>query len=480
MVKNDLIVIGAGTGGYVAACGALRLGLRNVVLIDKNDQIGGTGLHTGCVPSKMLMHIAKTANNIRQATQYGLDSYLLDVDFAKIAQYIKNQVADLALRETQEAQNIFRQLGGKFIQGKAQFIDNHTIQIVDQILSAKHIVLATGSRPIYPEIKDIDQIGYFTNESIFNLKKLPKQLAILGNEAEAVEFAQAFALLGSKVFLLVDTEHILPNEDQELVDQLQHLIKQYGIEIYVSTKVNSIYTYKGQNILECTHAGGETFALAVDAILTASGRRPNIEELALEKSGIAYSAHGIMVNDQMQTTQKNIYAVGDVTATPYKLTHAAEYQANIVLSHILLKQNNHADYLGFPYVIFTDPEYAQVGLQEQQAYAQDLDGIAVTRFDFKDLDGAYLKNAQHGRIKIITRNDKIIGASILGVEAGNLLAEWCLAIKMQANIADVATTVHAYPSMAQINRRVANKYIRKIAHGRRKIAKWTQRILSWA
>lgn len=480
MIKKDLIVIGAGTSGYIVAIGALRLGWDDVLLVDKHQYIGGAALHSNCVPSKSLLHIASIADTVRAGVQYGLNSYLLDVDFAQVSMYIQQQVLDIAESETRETLAAFHQLGGKMFQGKARFVNPNVIEVDKQEFYAKNIVIATGARPWYPDIKGIDKIGYVTNENIWKMKKLPEKLVILGGRPSAIEFAQAFSRLGSKVSLVIGHETILPQEDSELVKKLQEVLINAGIEIYVHTAVQDCYTQGDKKILDCRHEYGENFLVEADEVLVLEGRRPNFEGLALENAGVHYLDSGIQVSDQLLTSQKHIYAVGDVAATPYKLTHAAEYQANVVLSNMVLNTTTKAKFQGFPYVIFTDPEYAHTGLNEQQAKAAGYNNLEVTRFEFKDIDSAKIRRCTTGRIKIISSNNKIIGASILGPDAGNLLSEWSLAIKLGATVADVASTIYPYPSLAQVNRRVANKCLQQSTKGKTNKAAWVQRVLSWS
>lgn len=480
MINKDLIVIGAGTSGYIVAIGALRLGWREVLLVDKHEYIGGAALHTNCVPSKSLLHISQVAHTARTGNQYGLDTHLLNVDFAKISHYIQKQTLDIAEKETRETLEAFRQLGGKMVQGKARFINSHVVQVDQQEYHAKNIVIATGARPWYPDIKGIDKIGYVTNENIWQIPSLPEKLTILGGRPSAIEFAQAFSRLGSRVALVVGHDSILPQEDPEIVKELQDLLINSGIEIYVNTTVQDCYTQGKRKILDCQHDHGENFLVESDEVLILEGRRPNLEGLALENAGVHYLNSGVQVNDQLLTTQKHIYAVGDVADTPYKLTHAAEYQANVVISNMVLNTTTKTQFQGFPYVIFTDPEYAHTGLNEQQAKSAGYSNIEVTRFDFKDIDSAKIKLSTNGRIKIISSNNKIIGATILGPDAGNILSEWSLAIKVGASVADVASTIHPYPLLAQVNRRVANKCLQHHAAGKGNRAAWVQRVLSWS
>jgi pyruvate/2-oxoglutarate dehydrogenase complex dihydrolipoamide dehydrogenase (E3) component len=461
MEGHDLIVIGGGTSGFIVAIGALRLGL-NVALIEKNDKLGGLSLHNGCVPSKTILHVAHTAHIVRYAKEYGLDSYILPVDLGKINDHVASVVNNFVSQETYEVQHLFQQLGGQIIYGHSNFIDAHTIAVNNLELSAKKFVIASGSRPMFPAIKGLDDIGYITNDEVFKQNKLWDRLVILGGRPSAIEFAQAFARLGSKVAIIVRGDSILPQEDPEIVNKIKDVLIGSGIDIYLNTKVQYVYSQRKNKVLECVHDSGELFTVAADEILVALGRRPNVEGLGLENAGIEYAQDGILVDRKLRTSRKNIYALGDVIRSPYKLTHIAEYQASILLSNMLFRYPAKVKYLGFPYVIFIDPEFAHVGLTEQQAKEHGYKKIEVFKFDFKDLDSAIIKNSAFGMIKVVTSRNKIIGASILGPHASNLIAEWGLAINMGARLADVASTIHAYPTLAQINRRVASK---KVARG---------------
>lgn len=461
MEAHDLIVIGGGTSGFIVAIGALRLGLK-VALIEKNNKLGGLSLHNGCVPSKTILHVAHTAHVVRQAKTYGLDSYILPVDLSKINDYVGTVVNNFVAQETYEVQHLFQENGGHIIYGQAKFIDANTIEVNNEKLIAKKFVIASGSRPLFPSIKGLDDIGYITNDSVFKQNKLWDRLVILGGRPSAIEFAQAFSRLGCKVALIVGGDSILPQEDPELVDKIKDVLIQGGIDIYLNTKVQFVYLQRKNKVLECMHDSGEVFTISADEILVALGRRPNVEGLGLENAGVNYVKDGILVDRRLRTSRKNIYALGDVIRSPYKLTHIAEYQASILLSNMLFRYPAKVKYLGFPYVIFTDPEYAHVGLTEQQSKEHGYKKIEIFKFDFKDIDSAIIKNATFGMIKVVTSHNKIIGVSILGPHASNLIAEWGLAINMGAKLSDVASTIHAYPTLAQISRRVASK---KIARG---------------
>lgn len=451
---QDLIVLGGGTSGLIVAVGALRQGLK-VTLVEKNARLGGSSLHNGCVPSKALLHATKLYQMFKNSYHYGIDSSVMLPDLRKINQYVNKVSNSLEAHETIEIQKIFQEFGGVIVYGTPKFIDAQTIIINSVVLKAKKFVIATGSRPFVPAIKGLNDIGYITSDKLFSQEKFWDSLTILGGSHTAIEFAQAFARLGCKVTIVTHGDSILPQEEPELVEQLNRILLQSGIIIHLNTTVQNVYLQGKLKVLDCLHDSGKLFTVASDQILLAIGNKPNLDGLGLENAGIAYVENGIIVNQHLQTTQENIYALGDVAKSAYKLTHIAEQQANVVLNNILFKYPAKIEYLGMPYVIFTEPEYAHVGLTVQQAKDQKYKNIKIAKFAFKDLDISMIHDTPLGMIKVVTSKDKVIGATILGAHASILIAEWSLAINMGAKLATVAATMRAYPTFAQINRRVA-------------------------
>ncbi len=480
-MQQDLVVIGGGTSGFIVAIGALRMGLK-VTLIEKKSRLGGVALHTGCVPSKTFLHVAHMTHLFNNADKIGIKAHIQETNLQNINQYV-NQVADnLEIQEANEAQKIFEKLGGQIIFGAPKFIDAHNVTIDQLQIYAKKFVLATGSKPFYPAIKGLHEIGYITSDEVFKQKHLWGRLIILGEHASSIEFAQAFTRLGVKVIIIARGESILPQEDPELVKKLSEILMRSGIEIYTNGKVEKAYMQNKHKVLECLHDSGKIFTVYADQIFVDLGRRPNVEGLGLENAGVAYASDGILVDRKLRTSRKHIYALGDVIRSPYKLTHIAEYQASVLLSNMLFRYPAKVKYQGFPYVIFTDPEYAHVGLNEMQATEQGYKKIEVYRFDYKNLDSAIINNVPEGLIKVTVSKGKILGATILGAQASNLIAEWGLAINLNAKISDVAATMHAYPTFAQINRRVASKHVSKsfFTERNKTLARVLQRMQAWA
>lgn len=460
MMQQDLVVIGGGTSGLITAIGALRLGLK-VTLIDKNKSLGGLALHNGCVPSKTFIRVAHITNILHNAEKLGIDCKISPTQLYKVNDYVATVTDSFQAQEIQEVYKTFNQLGGIILTGAPRFIDKHVIAINEQYIYAKKIVIATGSRPFYPAIPGLNEIGYITTDEVFKQQELWPTLTILGDDVTAIELAQAFARLGAKVTIIARNDTILPTSDPELVKRLSEILLSNGIEIYVSSKAQHAYMQGKYKVLECRHESGDIYTIASDEILVVLGRRPNIEGLALENAGVAYVKEGIVVDRKLRTSTRHIYALGDVINSPYKLTHVAEYQASILLSNMLFKYPAKVKYQGFPYVIFTEPEYAHVGLTETQAKEQGYKNLQVFRFEYKNLDSAIINNKTQGIVKVVTARKRVIGATILGAHASNLIAEWGLAINLKAKINDVAATIHAYPTFAQLNRRVASKQMSK-------------------
>ncbi|NOX08770.1 MAG: FAD-dependent oxidoreductase [Gammaproteobacteria bacterium] len=467
-IQYDFIIIGGGAGGLVVASVASQLGL-SVALIEKEPTLGGDCLHYGCVPSKTLIHSANLAAKMRHASNYGLSDTDPKVDIHKINAHIASVVAHIQQHDSTER---FQDYGCDVFIGYAHFTGKDEIRVDDQRLSGKHFVIATGSETFVPPIKGLDQTAFLTNRELFSLDQLPPRLAVFGGGAIGVEMAQAFSRLGSQVTILQRNRHILAREDTGASEALKQILLDEGIDIRTSTDINEVCeTAEGKRII-C--ADGEE--LLVDEILVASGRRPVVNNLGLGDAGVDYSQSGIKVDAKQRTTQPHIYACGDCCG-PYAFTHMAEYQAGIIISNAIFKIPKKADYRVVPRVIYSDPELAQVGLTEDEARQQGIK-YKIAQFPFNGIDRALTDAESAGFIKLLTCRGKIVGATLLGQQAGELIHEIVLA--MQANIParQIAATIHAYPTRAQIHRRVVNSTYTQKLYGpvSRFIVKWLHRI----
>lgn len=447
MKQRDLIIIGGGAGGLVVASVAAQLGL-SVTLIEKGEQLGGDCLHTGCVPSKTLLHTAKLAAQMRGAGRFGLHDVEPEVDMARVSAHVQSVIAHIQQHDDPER---FRGYGCEVLLGKAaEFVSPHTVRVGDETLRGRRFVIATGSSPAVPPIPGLAAAGYLTNLDLFSLQHLPRRLLVLGGGPIGLEMAQAFARLGSEVTVVEAQPQLLPREEPALAAQLQQVLGAEGIRIHTDTKAEGVESGAGGRRVHCS--GG--LSIEADEILVALGRRPNVDALGLDAAGVHVSAQGIVVDRRQRTSQHHIYACGDVCG-PYAFTHMAEYQAGVVIGNAIFRVPKKTDYRVVPWVTYCDPELAHVGLTEQQAIEQGL-RPTVLSFPFQDIDRALTDSETQGMSKLITHKGRVIGASILGPHAGELIHELVLAMKTGAKISDISATIHAYPTLSQIHRRVVN------------------------
>ena len=448
MKKRDLVVIGGGAGGLVVASVASQLGL-DVVLIEKEKQLGGDCLHFGCVPSKALLKAGKVAHTIRNAGLYGLDVNEPAVDIKAVNAAVQKAVTTIQRHDSHER---FESMGCEILTGAAFFLDADTVQIGERKIKAKRFVIATGSSSFVPDIKGLNKIDYITNENIFQLDKLPGHLIVLGAGPVGVEMAQAFVRLGSRVTLIEAAPRILSTLDVDVSENLMQKLVEEGVQFIVNQAAVSV---------EANHVGIKNVILrdgtviSGDVLLVAVGRRPVVDGLGLENAGVKYSSGGVEVNTKMQTSRRHIYACGDVTGL-MPLTHVAELQAGIILANLIFRFPKRISYRVIPSVVYTDPECAQVGVSE--ADVKDDTGIEVVRFNMSELDRAIAENTTTGFAKLIVKKGRLIGAHIIGPHAGDVIHELALAIQSKMKLSKITGMVHAYPSYAQINRRAAGQY----------------------
>ena len=468
--KRDLVIIGGGAGGLVVASVASQLGLK-VTLIEKENKMGGDCLHYGCVPSKTLIRSAKVASLMRRAQEFGLPTMDFDVDIAKVNERVQSVIDKIQPHDDPER---FRDYGCEVLVGEAaEFVDARSVRVGDRVIHGRRFVIATGSRPFIPPIDGLEQSGYLTNLDMYSLQRLPQRLVVLGGGAIGLEMAQAFSRLGSQVTVVEMLSHLLPQEDPEVSDALRTVLEKEGITIHTGTTAERVRRENNIRIVECSN----NITVEADQILVAVGRRANVDNLGLKAAGVEYSERGIQVDARMRTSRKHIYAVGDVCG-PYPFTHMAEHQAGIIISNAVFRFPNKADYRVVPWVTYTDPELARVGLTEKQAREKGIEPI-VLRFPFKDVDRALTDNETDGLVKLITHKSRILGASILGPHGGELLQEIVLAMQTRAKIGDISAAIHAYPTLSQVNRRTVNTAFapRLFNAGTRKLVRWINRLL---
>lgn len=450
--KRDLIIIGGGAAGLNIASVASQLGLK-VTLIEKAPALGGDCLHTGCVPSKTLLNSAKCAWLINHAELFGLKNLDYKPDFAQVMQHVQSVIAKIQVHDDPKR---FENYGCEVIFGEAVFNSVNSVQVNNNIIKAKRIVIATGSKPFIPPIDGLKQIEYLTNETVFSLKQLPQNLLIVGAGPIGIELAQAFTRLGSKVTVVETSSQILPFLDNTTAVKLQSHLASEGVDFKLDSTV--LRLSKQQNGITATirhNALAEDFDFT--DILIATGRSADIYSLELSKANISFDQHGIVVNDKLQTSNKKVYALGDAINCPYKFTHIAEYHAQLVITNLLFNMRAKQNYNLVPSVIYTSLECATIGLTEQKA--QQLGKkYQLLSYDYKDLDRAICDGTTFGHVRVLVAKNKIIGATILGVHAGELIHELALLMKTKQSIKHLSALIHAYPTYAQINRRVINQY----------------------
>jgi pyruvate/2-oxoglutarate dehydrogenase complex dihydrolipoamide dehydrogenase (E3) component len=443
---RDLTVIGGGPGGLVIASVAAQQGLK-VTLVEKSDRLGGDCLHTGCVPSKTLIRSAHVAHLMRNGPKYGLPAIEPEIDMQRVIDRVDDVIGQIQQHDDPER---FRGYGCEVLFGAACFVSPHEITVGGNPIKARRLVIATGSRPAIPPIPGIEAAGFDTNETIFTRRELPQRLAVIGSGPVGVELAQAFARLGSQVTLLERNGRVYPIADPDISDCLASVLQGEGIGLRTGVEITSARRDGDSRQLQLSD--GTT--VECDRLLVATGRRPDVSGLGLDAAGVEHTPAGITVDQRLRTSQRHILAVGDVCG-PWQFTHMAEYQAGIVLAGLLFRVPRKVNYRVVPRVTYTDPEVAEVGLNETAAREQGL-RYDVARFPLRDIDRAVTDSAGEGFIKILLVKGRIAGASLVGPHAGELIHELALAMQVNAKARAVTDLVHAYPTYAQINRRAVN------------------------
>jgi pyruvate/2-oxoglutarate dehydrogenase complex dihydrolipoamide dehydrogenase (E3) component len=457
----NVVVIGAGTAGLVTAAGTAALGGR-VALIERN-KMGGDCLNFGCVPSKALISSARLIQQIRKAEKWGLDQQLPQFVFEKVFERMRARRAKIAPHDSQER---FESLGVDVFRGEARFVSPHEVEVNGQRLSARNFVIATGSRAVVPKIKGIENVPYFTNETIFDgLKRKPENMIVLGGGPIGCELAQTFRRLGVDVTIFQRGDQLLPREDRDVAEFVERRLINEGVRVIKNADAHSVATSDaGKVALQLLDRQSGQLAeptFFADALLVAAGRTPNLGSLDLKSAGVDITERGVRVNDYLQTSQRHIYAVGDVIG-PFLFTHMADAQGRLVVRNILvpfqfLRQK--MDYSVVPWCTYVYPEVAHVGLGEKEAKGQNIDYDLFT-VALEDVDRAVVESEDAGFAKILTgkSSDKILGATIIAPHAGDLLHEFVLAMNAKIGLGKIASMVHAYPTFAELARKAGDKY----------------------
>lgn len=471
-IEVDLCVIGAGSGGLSVASGAAQLGL-NTVLVER-AAMGGDCLNTGCVPSKALLAAGKRAQMHRKDDIKGIAPHEPEIDFSAIKDHVFDTIKTIEPNDSPER---FRSLGVNVILEEGRFIAPDTVQAGGQIIKARHFVIATGSRAVLPSIVGLDKDKALTNETIFGLREKPNHLLIIGGGPIGIEMAQAHRRLGCKVSVF-DRASILPHDDQSNVEIIRQCLISEGVELHEHVAVKEVkHTESGVSIV--IEKDGKIEAFEGSHLLVAAGRAPNIDSLDLEKAGVSYDKKGITVDAHLKSSNKKVFAIGDVSGGP-QFTHVAGYHAGIIIRQICFKMFwAKVDYKALPWVTYTDPELAQVGLTEKLARKQYGDDINVTEWHFNENDRAIAERTTKGQIRVITdKKGLILGASIVGPQAGELIGLWALAISSGLKIAAVTGMIAPYPTLGEISKRAAGAWYTAslFSDKTRRIVGWLQKL----
>ena len=473
---RNLVVIGGGSAGLVTAYIAAAVKAK-VTLIEKH-QMGGDCLNTGCVPSKALIRSAKLLSQIRRSAEFGIRQANAEFDFAEVMERVQRVIRTVAPHDSVER---YTGLGVDVIVGTAKITSPWSVETTTmegtRTLTTRSIVIAAGARPFIPPIPGLAEIDYLTSDNVWNLRELPRRLIVLGGGPIGSELTQTFARLGSQVTQVEMAPRILIREDPEVSERVAHRFREEGIAVLVNHHAQRFVTENGEKLLIAESAGQEV-RIPFDAVLVAVGRVANIQGYGLEELGIPAS-RTVETNAYLQTIYPNIYAAGDV-AGPFQFTHTAAHQAWYAAVNALFDplKKFKADYSVIPWATFVDPEVARVGLNEQEAKEKGI-SYEVSVFSFDDLDRAITDSETHGLDKVLTvpGKDRILGVTIVGEHAGDLLAEYVLAMRHNLGLNKILATIHIYPTLTEANRYVAGVW--KKAHAPKKLLAWVERFHAW-
>jgi len=452
--RYNLVVLGAGTAGLVSAAGGAGLGAK-VALVEKH-LLGGDCLNVGCVPSKAIISAARVAAEARRAAEFGVRVHGVEVDFPAVMERMRRLRARIAPHDSVER---FANLGVDVFLGEGRFTSPTTLAVGGRTLAFARAVITTGARAVALGIPGLEEAGYLTNETVFSLTELPHRLAVIGAGPIGCEMAQAFRRLGSEVTLFEAEPRILPREDADAAAIVDRRLRADGVELILGAQVARVERRGTDVVIHC-EAGGRREELACDAILLGIGRAPNVEGLGLETAGVAYDQRGVTVNDYLQTTNRRIYAAGDI-ASAYKFTHMADALARIVLTNALFSGRSRASALHVPWCTYTSPEVAHVGLYEHEAVARG-HAVDTITIPMNEVDRAVLDGEDDGflRVHLKQGTDRIFGATMVAERAGDMISEITVAMVAKRGLGSMASIIHPYPTQAEILRKAADAYNR--------------------
>ena len=450
-VETDICVIGAGAGGLSVAAGASQMGAR-VVLIERS-KMGGDCLNYGCVPSKALIAASQKIEELRTADVFGIKSSVPEVDFSKIHDHVQAVIGAIKPNDSVER---FEGLGVHVIQAAGRFTGSREVEAGDITVRAKYFVVSTGSSAVIPPIPGLSDVPYLTNETVFDLKECPEHLIVIGGGSIGCELAQAYRRLGVRVTVL-EIDSILAQDDPEAAEVVRRQLRREDVELREGVQIVCVSEEAGR-ILTDINDDGIPQRINGSHVLLAAGRSPNLDGLNLEAAGVKYSDKGIEVDARLRSSNKRIFAIGDVVGA-LQLTHVAGYHMGIVIRNALFKLPAKVNYRAVPWVTYTDPELANVGLTEDQAKEHLGGDIRILRWPFSENDRAQAERKTYGFIKVISdRKGRIYGACIVGSHAGELILPWVLAVDQKLKIGAMASAITPYPTRGEVTKRVAGSY----------------------
>ena len=473
--ERDLVVIGAGSAGLVSALVGAAVRAR-VTLVEKGE-MGGDCLNTGCVPSKSLIRSAKFLSHVARAREFGVRRAEADFDFGEIMSRVHANIERIAPHDSVER---YEGLGVECVRGDAYLESPFAVRVGDRTITTRNIVIATGAAPIVPPIPGIDEIGALTSETVWSLERRPERLVVVGGGPIGCELAQCFARFGSRVTQIQTHPRVLPREDPEFSELIADRLRSDGVEVLVGHRASAFRSDGESKTVTCETPDGTARDIEFDELVLAVGRGPRTKGFGLEGLGIETGRGGVVETDAFLGTRfPNIYACGDV-AGPYQFTHTASHQAWYATVNALFGafKRFRADYSVVPWATFTDPEVARVGLNESEAKARGVP-FEITRFGFDDLDRAIADSEAHGMIKVLTApgKDRILGATIAGEHAGDLLMEFVLAMRHGLGLKKLLGTIHVYPTLAEGARLAAGRWRRE--HAPEGVLRWLERYHRW-
>jgi pyruvate/2-oxoglutarate dehydrogenase complex dihydrolipoamide dehydrogenase (E3) component len=450
----DIGIIGGGAAGLTVASGAAQLGAKTL-LIEKEEKLGGDCLHFGCVPSKTLIRTAHVRHMMKNARNYGLPEVdLPPVDFSEVASRIKSVIDTIQKHDSVER---FCSLGAEVEFGEAEFQDDHEIMLNGKRVSAKTWVLATGSSPFVPPVQGLESVPFITNKEIFSLDRLPASMAIMGGGPIAIEMAQAFSRLGTKVTVIQRDGQILSREDKDMADTLRGIMASEGVRFILNAEVTKVRDL-GDGRELTVKCATKIQSVTAELLMVATGRTPNVSGLRLENTGVDYSLRGIETDARLRTSRKHIYAAGDSTGK-YLFTHAAGYEGGIVVSNAIFRLPRKTDYTNLPWCTYSDPELASIGLNESRAVEQGIK-YSVWTEKFSANDRSLAEGEREGMVKmLLDEKEKPLGIQVLGPQAGELISEWVAVMNGGVKLTTLAGAIHPYPTLGEINKRVAGSFL---------------------